>query len=336
MGGTGRGLSRRSFVVAGALGIGALALRPGRTIADVLDARSPTGLWGVARTDAGLVGLWSDGRRPTVVRLSDRGPVEVERVLASPEPGVAVAVAGGGAPTVLGALEEPLGAAPPIGIDHLPASLRAELFGEVDGPLSVVHLAADRVVPRQPVARPLRGGDLDLDLGLAPVSGGIAASALRDAGVTWSAVQHPPTAEGDHCSSLTVARDGVVVLEVGDLGAAGPAALAGPGAAPVVSVADGSDRVRSWVLGSQPHELAPLSGPDAVAVHVSGGRPVALLASPAGATLLGHGPSGWEALRDVDGTAGGRRVLAVTGAAAEFLVEVDGGVRSVDGEGRLR
>lgn len=334
MGGTARGLSRRSFVAAGALGVGALALRPRRTIADVLDGRSPTGLWGVARTDHGLVGLWSSGARPAVVRLSDRGPVEVDRILATPDAGVAVAVAGGGAPVLLGALEERSGLASAIGLDHLPASVRAQLEGEVDGPLSVVHLAAEQVLPRRPVARAIDG--TDVALGLPPVAGGITASVLRDGGVTWAAVQHPPTAEGDHCSSLTVVRDGRIVLEVGELGSAGPADLAGSGTGPVVAVADGAGRVRSWVLGSQPRELAPLSGAGGVAVHVAGGRPVALVGSPAGATLLGHGPSGWEALHDVDGTTGCRRVLAVTGAVAEFLVEVDDGVRSVDGEGRLR
>ena len=81
--------------------------------------------------------------------------------------------------------------------------------------------------------------------------------------------------------------------------------------------------------------LAP-GGPDEVALHVAGGRPIALLASPDGATLLGHGPRGWEVLRDVAGTAGCRRVLAVAGTEPEFLVEVADGVRLVDGQGNLR
>lgn len=315
------------------LGVGALALRPGRSIAHAVDVRSPTGLWGVARTHDGLVGLWASGDRPAVVRLSDRGPIEVTRVLATPAPGVAVAVAAGGAPAVLGAVEEVAGAGS-IRTDHLPESVRAALAAEVDGPLSVAGVADDHLLPRRAVARSLDGSDASIDLSAIP--GGIAASVLRGGGATWAVVQHPPTADGDHCSSLTVTLDGQTVLEVADLGDAGQASLAGPMDAPIVSVADGAGQVRAWHLGGHPLELVAPGSPDLVALHVVGGRPVALLGSPDGATLLGHGPSGWEVLRDVAGTAGCRRVLAVAGAEAEFLVEVADGVRLVDGDGVVR
>lgn len=333
MGGTSEGLSRRSFVAAGALGIGALALRPGRSIAHAVDARSPTGLWGVARTDDGLVGLWASGHRPAVVRLTDRGPVEVARILATPGPGVAVAVVAGGAPAVLGAVEE-VAAAGSIRADHLPASVRAALAAEPDGPLSVAGVAVDHLLPRRALARSLDGSDASIALPTIP--GGIAASVLRGGGATWSVVQHPPTAEGDHCSSLTVALDGTRVLEVADLGDAGPASLVGPAGAPLVSVADGEGRVRAWRPGAQPLELVAPGSPDLVALHVADKRPVALLGSPDGATLLGHGPNGWEVLRDVAGTAGCRRVLAVVGAEPEFLVEVADGVRLIAGDGVVR
>lgn len=334
MGATARGLSRRSFVAAGAVGVGALALRPRRTVADVLDPRSPAGLWGVARTDVGLVALWSSGGRPVVVLLSDRGPVAVERILATPAAGVAVAIAAGGAPVVLGAVEGVVPGAPPIRTDHLPASVRAALAAEVDGPLSVAGRAVDHVLPRVAAARSLDGSAAPVHL--PPIPGGVATSALQGVGPVWTAVQHPPTAEGDHCSSLTVTADGRAVLEVADLGAAGPAVLTGPVAAPFVTVADGAGQVRAWGLGADRAELVAPGGPDEVALHVAAGRPIALLGSPDGATLLGHGPSGWEVLRDVAGTAGCRRVLAVAGTAPEFLVEVADGVRLVDGEGKLR
>lgn len=332
MGGTSRGLSRRSFVGAGALGIGALALRPRRSIAGLLDVRSPAGLWGVARTDDGLLGLWSSGGRPVVVRLSDRGPVEVERILAEPV-AAAVAIAAGGGPLVLGADEEVAAGAGAIRTDHLPASVRAVLVDEVDGPLAVVGTATDQVLARRPVARTLDGSEASIPL--PAIAGGVAASVLRGEGSTWSVVQHPPTAEGDHCSSLTVTRDGAPVLEVADLGSAGPAGLAGPASSPLVSAAGGDGRTRAWVLADVPRELASPGAVDEVALHVADGRPVALLASDAGATLLGHGAAGWEVVRDVEGTAGARRVLAVAGTAPEFLVEVDGGVLRVDGEGRV-
>lgn len=334
MGATARGLSRRSFVAAGAVGVGALALRPRRTVADVLDVRSPVGLWGVARTDDGLVGLWSSGGRPAVVRLSDRGPVTVQRILATPAAGVAVAIAAGGSPTVLGAVEDVVSASHAVGTDHLPASVRAELASEVDGPLSVAGLVVDQVLHRAAVARTLDGSEAPV--GLPPIAGGVAASLLQGGGSAWSAVQHPPTGEGDHCSSLTVSADGRPVLEVADLDSAGPAVLVGPLDAPLVSVADGAGNVRAWRLGADPVELLAPGGPDEVALHLAAGRPIALLASPDGATLLGHGPSGWEVLRDVAGTAGCRRVLAVSGAAPEFLVEVADGVRLVDGDGTVR
>lgn len=333
MGGTAGGLSRRSFVAAGVLGVGALALRPGRSVAHAADVRSPAGLWGVARTDDGLIGLWASGDRPVVVRLSDRGFVEVTRVLATPAPGVAVAVAAGGAPAVLGAVEETAGGGS-IRTDHLPESVRAALATEVDGPLSVAGVADDHLLPRRAVARSLDGSDASFELPSVP--GGIGAAVLRAGGATWSVVQHPPTAEGDHCSSLTVTLDGRTVLEVADLGDAGPASLAGPVEAPLVSVADGAGRVRAWRLAAQPLELVAPGSADLVALHVAGGRPVALLGSPDGATLLGHGPSGWEVLRDVAGTAGCRRVLAVAGAKPEFLVEVADDVRLVDGDGVVR
>jgi hypothetical protein len=333
MGGTSAGFSRRSFVAAGALGVGALALRPGRGIAHAGDARSPAGLWGVARTDDGLVGLWATGDRPAVVRLTDRGPVEVARILATPGPGVAVAVAAGATPAVLGAVEEVAGARL-VRTDHLPQSVRAALAAERDGPLSIVGAAADHLLPRRAVARSLVRSGAAFELPEIP--GGIAASVLRGGGATWSVVQHPPTAEGDHCTSLTVALDGQPVLEVADLGDAGPASLVGPAGAPLVTVADGEGRVRAWRLGAQPLELVAPRSPDLVALHVADGRPVALLGSPDGATLLGHGPGGWEVLRDVDGTAGCRRVLAVAGTMPEFLVEVADGVRLVDGAGNVR
>lgn len=334
MGGTSRGLSRRSFVGAGALGIGALALRPRRTLADLLDPRSPAGLWGVARTQDGLVGLWASGGRPVAVQLSEQGPVVVERVLGVAPPGVAVAVAAGEAPALLGATEEAVPGVVGIATDHLPASVRAALEAEVDGPLAVAGLAPEHVRPRHPVARTLAGAPTSL--AIPPVAGGIAASVLHTGGPVWAAVQHPPDAEGDHCSSLTVFHDGRPALEVADLGASGPATLAGAASSPVVGVVDGTGRLRAWVLGGAPHELASPGPADLVAVHVADGRPVALLSSAAGATLLGHGARGWEVKRDVEGTAACRRVLAVAGEAAEFLVEVDGGVRLVDGEGRVR
>lgn len=335
MGGTARVLSRRSFVAAGAMGVGALALRPWRTMADVLDPRSPAGLWGVARTDAGLLGLWSSGGHPAVVRLSSRGPVTVERVLAAPAPGVAVAVAAGGAPSVLGAVEEVRQSAGGIDTSHLPASLQAALAAEVDGPLSVAGLAPDEVLPRRAAARTLDGAPASLQL--PSIAGGIAAGALQGDGVTWSLVQHPPTAEGDHCSSLSVLSDGRTALQVSDLGAAGPGSLVGPASAPLVSVADGAGTVRGWHLRvDAPVELVAPGAPGEVAVHVADGRPVALLASPDGATLSALGPNGWEVVRDVEGTAGCRRVLAVAGPDPEFLVEVADGVRLVDGRGALR
>lgn len=333
MAGTARGLSRRSFVGAGAVGVGALALRPRRTVADVLDARSPAGLWGVARTDAGLLGLWSSGGRPVVVRLSEHGPVSVERIVATPAVGGAVAIAAGAAPAVLGAVGETVAGAGAIPTSHLPEPVRAALAGEVDGPLSVAALRRDDLRPLHPVARTLDGAPAALDV--AGVPGGFAAAALVG-DVTWSVVQHPPSAEGDHCSSLTAAVDGRTALEVADLGAAGPASLVGPTSAPLLSVADGTGVVRAWQLAGPVAEVAAPGRPDEVAVHVAGGRPIALLASQDGATLLRHDGGGWEAVRDVAGTAGCRRVLAVAGEEPEFLVEVADGVRLVRGDGTLR
>lgn len=333
MRGTARGLSRRSFVAAGAVGVGALALRPRRTVADVLDPRSPAGLWGVARTDDGLVGLWSSGGRPVVVRLTERGPVSVERILATPPPGGAVAVAAGGRPSLLGTAEEVVPASNPIRTAHLPESARTALAAEVDGPLSVAALRRHDVLVRRPVAHSLDGTVAAFHW--ADIPGGVAAAVLLG-GPTWSVVQHPPSAEGDHCSSLTVVADRRPVLEVADLGAAGPASLVGSASAPLLSLFDGAGRVRMWRLAGDPVELAAPGGPDDVALHVADGRAIALVASPDGATLLRHSTTGWEAIRDVHGTAGCRRVLAVAGAEPEFLVEVADGVRMVHGDGTVR
>jgi hypothetical protein len=332
MGGTTPGLSRRSFVAAGALGVAGLALRPRRTVAEVLDPRSPAGLWGVARTDDGLLGLWSSGGRPVVVRLTERGPVSVARIVATPQPGVAVAVAAGGPPAVLGAVEETVPVAGAIATSHLPGSVRAAMTDEVDGPLSVASLRSDEVLPRQPVARTLDGG---ATLELVDIPGGVAAAVLLG-GTVWSVVQHPPSSEGDHCSSLTVTADGRPVLEVADLGAAGPASLVGPTSAPILSVSDERGRLRVWHLAGPAMELVAPGSPDDVAVHVADGRPIALLGSPDGATLLRHGGSGWEVVRDVGGTAGCRRVLAIGGEEPEFLVEAADGVLLVDGDGTVR
>lgn len=334
MGGTAGRLSRRSFVAAGAVGVGALALRPRRTIADVLDPSSPAGLWGVARSDEGLLALWSMGGRPEVVRLSDRGPVRVERVLATPPPGVAVALAAGGEAGVLGAVEEVVAARRSLRTDHLPEAMRAALLAEVDGPLSVAHLVVDRVLARTPVVRRLDGSASEVPVPAVP--GGVAASVLHGGGSVWSAVQHPPSSEGDHCSALSLFLDGRRVLEIDDLGSAGPAVLTGPMGAPLVSVTDGDGAVRGWLLGPEPREVVAPGTPDEVAMHVADGRPVALLASPDGATLLGLSSSGWEVRRDVAGTAGCRRIVAVAGHEPAFLVEVADGVRLVDGAGALR
>lgn len=334
MGGTAGRLSRRSFVAAGAVGVGALALRPRRTIADVLDPSSPAGLWGVARSDEGLLALWSMDGRPVVVRLSDRGPVRIERVLATPPPGVAVALAAGGQADVLGAVEEVVAARRSLRTDHLPEAIRAALLAEVDGPLSVADLVVDRVLGRTPVVRRLDGSVSDVPVPTVP--GGVAAAVLHGGGSVWSAVQHPASPEGDHCSALSLFLDGRRVLEIDDLGSAGPAVLAGPVGAPLVSVADGDGAVRGWLLAPEPRAVVAPGAPDEVAMHVSDGRPVALLASPDGATLLGLSSSGWEVLRDVAGTAGCRRVVAIAGHEAAFLVEVADGVRLVDGAGELR
>lgn len=334
MGGTARGLSRRSFVAAGAVGIGALALRPRRTIAEVLDPRSPVGLWGVARTEDGLLGLWASGGRPAIVRLSDRGPVTVQQILATPAPGVAVAIAGGGTAAVLGAVEEVTPVDGSIRTDHLPPSVRAALAAEVDGPLSLAGAVVDEVSPRRAVARDLDGSTAEVDLPSIP--GGVATSVLRHAGAAWSAVQHPPTVEGDHPSSLSVAAGGTTVLEIPDLGAAGPASIVGPVDAPLLTVVDGTGVLQAWRLGGAVVAVPSPGAADDVALHVADGRTIALLASPDGATLLGHGPAGWEVLRDVAGTAGCRRVLAVAGPEPEFLVEVADGVRLVDGRGEVR
>lgn len=334
MGAKARGLSRRSFVAAGAVGVGALALRPRRTMADGLDSRSPLGLWGVARTDEGLLGLWSSGGRPAVVRLADRGPVTVERILATPTPGAAVAIAGGGGAITLGAAEDVTPLERSIRTDHLAASVRAALAAEVDGPLSVAGLVVDEVLARRAVGRHLDGSTASLEMPAIP--GGVAASVLRDGASVWSAVQHPPTAEGDHCSVLTITAGGTKVLEIPDLGSAGPASVVGPMDRPLVTVVDGAGVLQAWRLGGAVVTVPSPGAADDVALHVAGGRTIALLASPDGATLLGHGPAGWEVLRDVAGTAGCRRVLAIAGTEAEFLVEVADGVRLVDGEGSVR
>jgi hypothetical protein len=316
------------------LGVAALGLRPRRTVAEVLDPRSPVGLWGAARTDEGLLALWSSGGPPVVVRLSDRGPVTVQRVLATPAPGVAVAVAAGGAPSVLGAVEDVRPGPGGISTGHLPESVSAALAAEVDGPLSVAGLDLDVVLLRRAEARGLDGSPSAVALPAIP--GGIAAAALRGDGPEWVAVQHPPTPEGDHCSSLTVLADGRTLLEIDDLALAGPASIVGPTSAPLVAVSDGESRARAWHLGHAPVELVSPRGPDEVALHIADRRPIGLRASPAGATLLAHGASGWEVVRDVAGTDGCRRVLAVAGVEPEFLVEVADGVRLVDGEGRVR
>lgn len=326
-------MSRRSFVAAGAVGLGSLALRPRRTVADVLDP-SATGLWGAARTGQGLVALWSSGGRPAVVQLSGRGPVEVTSLVAAPALSLPASIAAGGATTVLGADAQVSTRRHEVRTGHLPPSVQAALANEPDGPLSLDGLEVHVVSPSTPAARTLDGSDADVPM--PAVAGGIATAAFLDGPAAWVALQHPPSAEGDHCTGLLVRAGDRTALAVDGLGAAGPASLVGASASPLVAVADGDGRLRVWRLGDEVVEL-PSPGPgDDVAVHVADDHPVAVLVSDAGAVLLALGSDGWEVVRDVAGTEGSARVLAVSGGVPEFLVEVPDGVVLVDGEGRVR
>lgn len=316
---------------AGAAGVAALALRPRRSVAETVGASMPAGLWGPADTDAGLLALWSAGNRAAVVRLSENGPIEVVDTLTEPQLAVLAGVAAGGPPLVLGAAAEAIPRTRSIAVDHLEPGIRAALLDESDGPLSLDGVEIDEIGPLRGAARTLRGADVSIDVPLP--AGGIVSAVLAD---RWVCVQHPPNGEGDHCSSLTVFDGGSPVLHVDDLGAAGPAALAGPVDTPVVSVADGEGRVRVWQLGAATDELSPPGVADGIAVHVADGRPIALRTSPDGATLLAHGPVGWEAVADVDGTAGAGRTVAVSGTVAQFLVELGDRVVAVDGQGAVR
>lgn len=319
-------------MAAGTLGATALALRPRRTAAEVLGPSTPSGLWGAAWTDAGLVALWSSRGQVSVVRLTGVGLLAVERVLARPHLEVPAGIAAGGAPLVVGGAAEVRRARAGVPVGHLPATVRSTLEAEVDGPLTVGG-AADELLGPLVVARTLEGAPVAVR---SPVRHGVLGALLSGSGASWSAVQHPPSDEGDHCSVLTVSAGGRAVLEVGDLGLAGPVSLVGPVTAPLVSVADGEGRVRMWRLGAQPTELVSPGSADEVAVHVADGRPIGLRISSAGASVVGLGPGGWEVVRDVDDTEGARRVLAVGGAEAAFLVELPDRVVLVDGQGSVR
>lgn len=278
--------------------------------------------------------LHSSGGRPAVVQLSERGTIVVESLVAGPGLALPASIAGGGRTTVLGAASEVTTRTRSISIAHLPPAVQAALAAELDGPLSLVGSTLDEVLPSVPTARTLDRADALS--GLPDVPGGILTAALQGGPVPWVAVQHPPSAEGDHCTALLVRAGDRVVLALDGLGAAGPASLAGPHASPLVSLVDGDGGVRAWRLGADAQELPSPGRGDGVALHLAGDRPIGLLLSPVGAVLVALGPAGWEVVRDVDGTDGATRVLAVSGADPEFLVEVPGGVVLVDGGGQVR
>jgi hypothetical protein len=198
--------------------------------------------------------------------------------------------------------------------------------------VSVAELALDELGARTVAARRLTGEPVEL---ATAVRHGVLGAALAGA-APWVAVQHAPPDEGDHCSSLTVSHAGRPVLEVTDLGLAGPVSLVGPPAAPLVSVADGEGSLRAWRLGHEPHALVVPGDADEVALHVAGDRSIGLRIDPGGASLLVLGDGGWEVVRDVDGTAGARRVLAIAGTDPEFLVELPDRLVLVDGHGTVR